>query len=96
MVKLLNHPLFGQNIRKIRLSRGLTQEQTVARLQLLGSTICRGSYTMIEAGTRHIFLSDFVGLKQVFGVDYAAFFEGVPSKRFQRDRASKRSEKSQT
>ena len=37
MSKLLGNELFGENIKKIRLSCGLTQDQTVAKLQLLGS-----------------------------------------------------------
>ncbi len=33
MSKLLGNKILGENIKRIRLARGLTQEQTVARLQ---------------------------------------------------------------
>lgn len=38
MQKLLSDETVGDNIRRIRLSRGLTQEQTVAKLQGAGFT----------------------------------------------------------
>ena len=81
MRKLLNQEKFGQNLRRIRLSCGLTQEQTVAQLQVLGSPLSRSTYAIIEMGKGNIYISDLVGLQQIFQVDYAAFFEGVPVSR---------------
>ncbi len=77
MMKLIKSDQFGENIRRIRLSRGLSQEETVARLQVLGSPLSRGTYSQIEMGIGNIFVSDLVGLQQVFNVDYAEFFKGV-------------------
>lgn len=77
MAKLLNNPILGQNIKKIRNSCGLSQEETVARLQVLGSPLVRSAYARIESGRGNIFVSDLVGLQKVFKVDYSAFFEGI-------------------
>jgi len=81
MKKILSDKTFGQNLQKIRLEKGLTQEQTVAKLQLLGSPLTRGTYSLIELGRGNIYISDLVGLKQIFSIDYSDFFDGVPSTR---------------
>jgi len=77
MQKMIMNPVFAKNLQNIRLSRGFTQEQTVAKLQLLGSPLSRGTYSLIEMGRGNIFISDLVGLRQVFGVEYADFFAGI-------------------
>ncbi|MBQ4556670.1 MAG: helix-turn-helix transcriptional regulator [Clostridia bacterium] len=81
MSKLLNNAVFGRNIRKIRDSRGLTQEQTVARMQLLGSPLSRSAYAGIELGKGNIFVSDLVALQKIFNVDFSEFFDGVTTER---------------
>lgn len=81
MKKIITDNVFGQNLQSIRLSRGLTQEEAVAKLQVLGSPLTRGTYSLIELGRGNIFISDLVGLKQIFNVDYAEFFEGIPPMR---------------
>ncbi len=81
MTRLLNNSNFGQNIRKIRTERGLTQDQTVARMQLLGSPISRSTYAIIEMGRGNIFMSDLVALQQIFNVDYSEFFKGISTAR---------------
>jgi len=81
MKKILVNNTFGQNLQKIRYSKDLTQEQTAAKLQLLGSPMSRDVYAQIETGKGNIYISDLVGLQQVFNVDFAEFFEGVPTAR---------------
>lgn len=81
MPKLLNNQILGKNIRRIRLSRGLTQEQTVAQLQVLGSPISRSTYSLIEMGRGNLFVNDLVGLKSVLNVDYEEFFKDIPPSR---------------
>ncbi len=81
MEKLLKHKAFAQNLRNIRKKKGLTQEETVTKLQLLGSPISRSTYSLIEMGRGNIFMSDLVGLKQIFDVDFQEFFEGIPVQR---------------
>ena len=77
MTKILNNAIFARNLKRIRKASKMTQEQTVAKLQLLGSPISRSTYSLIEMGRGNIFVSDLVGLKQIFGGDYERFFEGI-------------------
>lgn len=81
MTKLLANEIFGHNLQRIRLSCGLTQEQTVAKLQVLGSPLSRSTYSVIELGRGNIYVSDLVGLQKVFNVDFSAFFEDIPISR---------------
>ncbi len=73
MSKLLGNEILGENIKRIRLARGLTQEQTVAKLQVLGSPLSRSTYSLIEMGRGNIFANDLIGLQQVFNVSYEDF-----------------------
>lgn len=77
MQKILKDKKFSQNLKSIRVKSGLTQEQTVAKLQLLGSPISRSTYSLIEMGRGNIFVSDLVGLQQIFNVEYTEFFNGI-------------------
>ena len=81
MTKILNNAIVARNLKRIRKASKMTQEQTVAKLQLLGSPISRSTYSLIEMGRGNIFVSDLVGLKQIFGVDYERFFEGIETER---------------
>ena len=78
MSKLLGNKQLGANIKRIRLSQGLTQEQTVARLQVLGSPLSRSTYSLIEMGRGNVFVNDLVGLQQVCHVGYEKFFKDIP------------------
>lgn len=77
MTKLLTDKVFGQNLQRIRTSCGLSQEQTIAQLQVLGSPLSRSTYSLIELGRCNIFINDLVGLQKVFDVDYSEFFKGI-------------------
>jgi len=67
----------GNNIRTLRKQAHLTQEQTVARMQLMGIEISRSSYSQIECGTYNIRVSELVALAEIFHVDFNAFFSDV-------------------
>lgn len=84
MSKLLGNEILGENIRRIRLACGLTQEQTVAKLQVLGSPLSRSTYSLIEMGRGNIFVNDLVGLQKVFNVSYDEFFKDIPTFRSSR------------
>ena len=45
----------GNNIRKLREKRGLTQEAVAAKLQLAGCDITRSAIAKIEVGQRHLY-----------------------------------------
>lgn len=70
----------GDNIRKLRKQSHLTQEQTVARMQLKGLDISRSSYSQIECGTYNIRVSELIALAEIFHVDYNAFFVNLSNK----------------
>ena len=65
----------GRNIQAIRIEKKLTQEQVVAKLQLMGSNMSRGTLANIEVGRRNIKASDLRALKTLFDVDYDMFFK---------------------
>lgn len=67
----------GVNIRRFRMENRLTQEQTVAKMQLLGVDISRGTYSQIECGVANIRVEDLLALSKVFHVEIGRFFEGL-------------------
>ena len=67
----------GQNIQQLRRKVGMTQEQTVAKLQLLGIEISKSTYAKIETNRMNIKVSELVALSKIFGVDISKFFDGL-------------------
>ncbi|MEY8389863.1 helix-turn-helix transcriptional regulator [Lachnospiraceae bacterium 45-W7] len=80
-MKMLCNEIFAQNLKHIRNACNLTQDQTVARLQVLGSPLSRSTYSLIELGRGNIYVSDLVALKEIFRVDYEEFFRDIPTVR---------------
>lgn len=64
----------GQNIRRLRKLRGLTQEQVVAKMQISDCDITRSALAKIEVGQRHIYPDELKCLKEVLGVAYDELF----------------------
>ncbi len=77
MQKIRKDKRLGENIRAMRTNLHLTQDDVVAKLQVAGSTLSRSAYSQIECGTYNIRVSELAVLRQIFGVDYNAFFEGI-------------------
>lgn len=67
----------GKNIRKLRVSSHMTQDEVATQMQLMGCEISRSIYSQIESGTYNIRVVELAALKVIFGVDYSAFFEGA-------------------
>lgn len=67
----------GRNIRQFRLDNKLTQEGTVAKMQLLGIEISRGTYSQIECGISNIKVEELLALSEIFGVTISDFFQGL-------------------
>lgn len=67
----------GANIRKFRMKNKLTQEQTVAKMQLLGIEISRSSYSQLECGLYNIKVAELLALCEIFHVNIEDFFEGM-------------------
>ena len=66
--------VLGQNIRKIRLKRNLSQEQVSAQLQVRGCDITRSALAKIEVGQRHIYPDELKAFKEIFSVSYDELF----------------------
>lgn len=68
--KIKSNITLGHNLRKLRKERKITQEQMVARMQLLGINISRSIYSQIECGTYNIKVTELAALKTILDVDY--------------------------
>lgn len=64
----------GQNVRKLRVSVGFTQDQLSAKLQLEGCDITRSALAKIEAGQRHLYPDEIVLLKNILKSSYDDIF----------------------
>ncbi len=60
----------GNNIRKLRESKKMTQEQLSAKLQLLGCDITRSALAKIEVGQRHIYIDEIKLIKEILDVPF--------------------------
>ena len=67
----------GHNISRLRQRVGLTQDQTVARLQIMGIKISKSSYAKIETNRMNIKVSELVALCKVLRADISEFFQGL-------------------
>lgn len=76
-MKIIINRRFAENLVALRLQRGLSQYKLVEKMQLLGSTVSRSTYSKIELGFGNLKVSDLVALKQIYNIDYDEFFEGI-------------------
>ena len=65
----------GNNIRKIRESRGMTQDTLAAKLQLLGCDITRSAVAKIEVGQRHLYPDEIILIRKILNTTFDAIFE---------------------
>lgn len=65
---------FGNNIRKIRESRKITQEQLSAKLQINGCDITRSAVAKIEVGQRHVYPDEIKLIKEILNVSFDEIF----------------------
>ena len=64
----------GQNIRKIQIAKGFTQQQLSAKMQVSGYDITRSTLTKIEVGQRHIYPDEIKLFKETLGVGFDELF----------------------
>jgi transcriptional regulator with XRE-family HTH domain len=69
-----NH-LLGNNIRKLRLKRGLRNKDIVAQLQIHGVEISTGTYSKVELGINNPSVDMLIALTEILNCDFNAFFE---------------------
>lgn len=60
----------GQNIRRIRLEKGVGQTELVRRLQLEGVSMTRETLVKIERETQHIQAVQLRGIRDALGTTY--------------------------
>lgn len=67
----------GDNLRRLRSEKGLSQEKLCAELQRRGCDIGRTTYAKYEAGELNIRASVLIELKKFYQCAYDAFFAGL-------------------
>lgn len=65
----------GNNIRRIREEKGLTQEMLAAKLQLNGCDITRSAVAKIEVGQRHLYPDEIILIRRILNTSYEEILE---------------------
>ena len=75
--KLKRDMRMGDNLRRLRLDHGYSQEKLCAELQRRGCDIGRTTYAKYESGELNIRASVIVTLKKIYNCSYDDFFAGL-------------------
>ena len=67
----------GSTIQKLRIEKNFTQEQIVAKMQVMNIEISRGTYAKLETNRRNIKLSELVALTVILDVDFNTLFADI-------------------
>ncbi len=67
----------GDNLRKLRLEKNISQEKLCAELQRRGCDIGRSTYAKYEAGELNIKASVIIELRKIYNCAYDDFFDGL-------------------
>ena len=67
----------GKNIQTIRYQNKLTQDQVIAKLNLMGISMSQSTYAKLETNRMNIKVSELVALSQIIHTDINAFFSGL-------------------
>ena len=67
----------GDNLRRLRLEKGISQEKLCAELQRRGCDIGRTTYAKYESGELNIRVSVLIELRSIFARSYDDFFAGL-------------------
>ena len=65
----------GNNIRRIREAKGMTQEMLAAKLQLNGCDITRSAIAKIEVGQRHLYPDEIILIREHLNTSYEEIFQ---------------------
>ena len=60
----------GENIRRLRMEKKMTQDEVATAFQLAGCELTRSSIAKIEVGQRHLYPDEIVLLKGILGCTY--------------------------
>jgi len=67
----------GDNLRRLRIDKGISQEKLCAELQRRGCDIGRTTYAKYEAGELNIRASVIIELRKIYKCTFDDFFEGL-------------------
>ena len=74
MAKLIQDISIGENLKRLRKARELTQTDMCARMDVMGRPMSQSTYAMVESGTRNIFISDLLAMKTILNVEFEELF----------------------
>ena len=66
--------MVGDQVRSLRIAKGMSQQMLSNKLEMLAIYICRGSISRIEEKVRTVTDIELYGLSQVLGVPVEALF----------------------
>ena len=67
----------GDNLRRLRIDKGISQEKLCAELQRRGCDIGRTTYAKYEAGELNIRASVIIELRKIYNCTFGDFFDGL-------------------
>ena len=67
----------GDNLRRLRIDKGISQEKLCAELQRRGCDTGRTTYAKYEAGELNIRASVIIELRKIYNCTFDDFFEGL-------------------
>ncbi|HBM4597221.1 TPA: helix-turn-helix transcriptional regulator, partial [Listeria innocua] len=70
----------GKNIQQLRNDCKMTQDQVVAKLNIMGLNISKSTYAKIETNRMNVRVSELVVLKTIFNTGFDNFFDDLPLK----------------
>lgn len=73
--KIHHDKTLGQNLRALRNRAGLSQSETVVKMELQGCKTTRSIYSQIEMGIYNIRVDELKALKNIFNASYEEIFE---------------------
>ena len=67
----------GKNIQSLRYKNNLTQDQVIAKLNLMGIVISKSTYAKLETNRMNIKVSELLALSQILHCDVGEFFKNL-------------------
>lgn len=67
----------GANLRRLRMDKGYSQVDVVAKLGLYGIHVNRVTYNKMEHNNYSIRINELLALKLIYGCEFYEFFEGL-------------------
>lgn len=78
MARIINQDIsIGENLRRLRMRAGLTQEQAAARVQVKGIPMSREIISQMERGAHNINVSVLIAMKEIYRASFDEFFEDL-------------------